>query len=732
MTTTIDPALIERLSGEFTTLGRHMGALGHDLGLLRAQLLAGGSVAEGSEPKALGTPTPPPAGEQYVNVETSRPDSLPSTAPPETGAVEASPEMEAEKDTPVDSAVDRTGEKAPDSRAEAFAAAAATDPVPPQEFAPAWPGMPPRPPSPTGMPTGAWIPQQPYRPGYAGTVPPRYSAPSARAWSGAAPPAGGRPKPGSREPWWQRDGMISRVLAVAGVGVTLIGIVMLLVLAAQAGVFGPIPRVVAGAAFSVALIGVGARVYGRDGGRVGGIALAATGIAGVYLDVVAITAIYEWLHPVPGLAAALAVAAAGVGLSVRWRSQLLAVLVVAGAALLAPFVTLDLSLLAFLIVLQLAFLPVQFERDWPFLHLVRTVPAVVTALVICAIAAFDPFERDRLYLLLSATVALAVIGLVGTVAVVRRRPADLVATLTFAAAAAPLLLVPGLFGKPVTAVIAGGYAVVLLAPAVSPLVSKLRDIARIPGHTAGAAAVVAAFALLETCVQVTDFRTLPIALFLVALGFLGVGGQLLSRAAAGIGGAFAGLGGLFFLAQARPATLATSREAEWGLGPVTALAAVVGLGLVVVTVWAVRKLLRSAGQDAHGSAERVLWITAGAAALYLVTAAAVSIGTAAGTADGFVIGHSVATMIWMVAATGALLYGLRNPAAGVAGIALGGGLSVTTAALVKLFIFDLATLDGLIRVAAFLVVGILLLLVGTRYARAFAEVGGRNESSNGR
>ena len=38
-----------------------------------------------------------------------------------------------------------------------------------------------------------------------------------------------------------------------------------------------------------------------------------------------------------------------------------------------------------------------------------------------------------------------------------------------------------------------------------------------------------------------------------------------------------------------------------------------------------------------------------------------------------------------------------------------------------MFLFDLATLDGLVRVAAFLVVGILLLLAGTRYARAFAK-----------
>ena len=57
-------------------------------------------------------------------------------------------------------------------------------------------------------------------------------------------------------PWWQREGVISRVLAVAGVGVTLVGVLMLLVLAAQAGFFGPVARVVAGGGLSVVLVGL--------------------------------------------------------------------------------------------------------------------------------------------------------------------------------------------------------------------------------------------------------------------------------------------------------------------------------------------------------------------------------------------------------------------------------------------------------------------------------------------
>ncbi|MEV6390761.1 DUF2339 domain-containing protein [Nocardia xishanensis] len=568
---------------------------------------------------------------------------------------------------------------------------------------------------PPGVPQRAGVPQGwPMQPGLPPHVGRRMVPP------GMVPPAPPRREP--QIPWWQRDGVISRVLAVAGVAVTLIGVVMLLVLAAQAGFFGPVPRVVSGAVFSVALVGAGVRVFDKAGGRVGGIALAATGVAGAYLDMVAVTAVYHWLHPVLGLAVALAVAAGGVGLAMRWNSQPLAVLVVLGAALLAPFVTADLVLLGFLIVLQLACIPVQFGRDWPFLHVVRTVPAVLATLVGVLIALVEPFDSTRELWLLEASIAIAVVGLAGTVLVVRRRAGDIAATLSFAISTTPLLAVVALFDRRIAAVVAAAHAAVLLSVAATALTPKMRAMAKIPGHTAIAAAVAGSFALLEACVGVTSAQTLPIATLLVALGFLGVAGQLRSGAASCIGLAFALIGGLAFAAMATPEKLASQHLAEQYLSLSTTLAAVIGLAVVTVAVWTVRRL---AGTPKGGAEESMLWIAASGAALYLVTAAIVAVGVATGAADGFVVGHSIATIVWMVAATAALLYGLRNLArsAAIAKVALGSGLLVTTAALAKLFLFDLATLDGLIRVAAFLVVGILLLLTGTRYARAFAEAG---------
>ncbi|MFB8276084.1 DUF2339 domain-containing protein [Nocardia colli] len=686
MTTSIDPALISRISGEFSALGAQMGALGRDLALLRNQVAGDSAGAQSVSAEGMSAPVAgPPAQAPWTGPQAPvRPDSTLPQAPVYVPQFAPAPPMSGWGAPP-------PGAPMPPNVAAQGGQLPPRGPVPPMGMPMPQPGA-PRP----GMP----------QPGMRPPVPPR------------------RKPPVPHTPWWQRDGVISRLLAVAGVAVTLIGVVMLLVLAAQAGFFGPVPRVVAGAAFSAALVAAGMRVFDRVGGRVGGIALAATGIAGAYLDVVAVTSIYHWLHPVIGFAvafgvAAIGVAAIGVALAMRWQSQPLAVLVVIGAAVLSPVLTTEPALLAFLIVLQLACVPVQLMRDWPFLHVVRTLPAVLATFLFVAGAIVGGGSQRPLLLL--AAVAVAVVGLAGTVLVVRRRPADITASLMFALATVPLLAAPGMYkvDRPIASTIAGLFALVLLAVAATALIPKLAALVKIPAHTAVVAAVAGSIALLEVCVAVTDPRTLPIAWFLVALGYLGVAGQRRSGVAAGIGAVFATLGAFAFLNVAGPDVLASQHRSANNLSVSTVLGAVLALAVVAAAVWSARRL------PGMQSTAELQWIVASIAGLYSVTAATVSIGIATGAPDGFVIGHSAATILWMAGATAALFYGLRNigKATGVAKLALGSGLLVTAAALAKLFLFDLATLDGLVRVAAFLAVGVLLLVVGTRYARAFAEAG---------
>ncbi|WKG09430.1 DUF2339 domain-containing protein [Nocardia sp. PE-7] len=756
MSTTIDPALVARLSGEFTALGVRMGQLGGDLDVLSAQLrgevaragnavaASSDSAAEQAEPGAVSEvprigvgevgvpPEPTGSGPQYVAGQ-----PIPSAGPSSVGP----------------------------------AGGMAGWPVGARHGGPVGAGAAPNWAGPTGMHGG---PATPYR---AAGMPLSWASPTPgvpygqpAGWAGAP----GRTAPGwvgssgrggqfgparaARVPWWQREGVISRVLAVAGVGVTLVGVLMLLVLAAQAGFFGPVARVVAGAALSVVLVGLGWRVFGRPGGRVGGIALVATGIAGLYLDVVAVTGYYRWIPGGVGLAVALGVALVGLGIAVRWQSQPLAVGVVLGAAVLSPALTTELMLLGFLVVLQAAGVPVQMRRNWPVLQVARTLPVVLAVLGMVALSgiegAISGAEAEQRQGLLIAAIACAVVGLVGALLAVRRRPGDITASITIVLTALPVLAAAVLFDRVMSVSITAVLAAVLLGLAATVLIPRRTATAevrehgdsavgttkvdpgsasaavvpdglvgrlRIARHTALVAGLTGAVALLQSCTIATGDhpRLLPTMLFAVGLAFLGVAAASRTRVAAGLGIAFALLGGLVMLAIATPETLALQRLADRNLDISTAVAAVVGLGAAAMVAWTVPRLPRC---DDPALVTGV-WISVSIAGLYYVLVAAVSLGVSLGGADGFIVGHSLATIVWMVAATGSLFYGLRrlSSSPAVAKVCLVSGLLVAAAALAKLFLFDLATLSGLIRVTAFLAVGILLLLTGTRYARAFAD-----------
>ena len=216
---------------------------------------------------------------------------------------------------------------------------------------------------------------------------PHYNPPVAPAAPAPAPPpavAYPAPPPPSLAPEPDEDpGWIGKLLAVAGVAVTLVGVVLLLVLAAKAGLLRPEIRVAGGMALSVALVGVGVRLRGRPGGRIGAIALAATGIAAAYLDVIAITTIYGWVPAPVGLVIAAVVGAAGLTLARRWDSEELGLLVLVPLIGLAPVLTngVDLLLVAFMIALSAAALPVQLGKDWTWMHGARVAAVSVPLLM---------------------------------------------------------------------------------------------------------------------------------------------------------------------------------------------------------------------------------------------------------------------------------------------------------------------------------------------------------------
>ena len=123
-----------------------------------------------------------------------------------------------------------------------------------------------------------------------------------------ARPAGGtaacRYRSAAPTPRPQRsEGWIGKVLAVAGVAVTLIGVVLLLVLAAQAGILRPEIRV--GRRCGARRRRWWPRRAGCTRGPAGGSARSRwppPGVAAAYMDVIAVTTIYDWVPAPVGLA----------------------------------------------------------------------------------------------------------------------------------------------------------------------------------------------------------------------------------------------------------------------------------------------------------------------------------------------------------------------------------------------------------------------------------------------
>ena len=112
-----------------------------------------------------------------------------------------------------------------------------------------------------------------------------------------------------------------------------------------------------------------------------------------------------------------------------------------------------------------------------------------------------------------------------------------------------------------------------------------------------------------------------------------------------------------------------------------------------------------------------MWAGSAAVIAYAVTSFTVTAGVlVGGEGGGFFGGHMAATICWIAMAAALFIYAARL-ARTERSLPIGGGLALVAAAMAKLFLFDLGTLDGIFRVVVFIVVGLVLLGMGAGYAR---------------
>ncbi|MCG8921784.1 DUF2339 domain-containing protein, partial [Lentzea sp. CC55] len=503
-----------------------------------------------------------------------------------------------------------------------------------------------------------------------------------------------------------KDGAGAKLLAWVGGAITVLGFVLLLVLAIQRGWLGPMPRVVGGAVLSGALVGIGVWLHRNPANRTGAMALAFTGFAGLYLDVIAATSLYGYLPDGAGLVVGLGVAAAGVVLALRWNSQALAVTVVAACALCSPILTEGFSVLlvAFLLVLKLASTPVQIQRNWPGLAIAGGFPPIIASLLATA----NAIPRSYEWTVVGAAAATTVVGVLVALLTIRKRPDDVVAISLVAGSPLAAMFAATLLAAPVDSVLVGAVAAVLLAIWMVP------DLPRAFTTAAGATGMLALF---QTTVIALDgnVRTAIVLAEAVLLAFLAA---RLDRKFALVGSiAFGFVGFLMTIVQAVPLTwlveeprfFNTVGQGEYAAGLLTALV----LGVFAAAVpWAALKM-----QVLREPARHPLpWVLAGLVLLYGAAGAVLCAALLVSPDEtGFLFGHSVVTVSWTIAALFLLVKGINNKALRISGLIL------VAAAVVKLVLFDLSALDGIARVLAFLGAGLVLLTAGARYAKLVAS-----------
>lgn len=504
------------------------------------------------------------------------------------------------------------------------------------------------------------------------------------------------------------SGWIGKLLAVAGVAVTLIGVVLLLVLAAQAGLLRPEIRVAGGTALAAALVGIATRLRGRPGGRIGAIALAATGIATAYLDVIAVVTIYKWVPASVGLVLAAVVGGAGLALARRWDSEHLGLLVLVPLVGLAPVIThgVDLLLVSFMLALSAASLPVQLGKDWIWMHAARVAAPTLPLLL----ALISVSRHDNTWLIGGACGVAALLAIAGGVILLPSTKNAAALALLTSLGTVPALSSAAGVDRALAAVLAAALAFGMLAAAL--IGSRPRIVTQIWSVWSAISALIA------VTVAFAGYVESPMLLALaIVIAIVGRDDAVYRWIAAGFGA----IGTVLFYSYAPLHTLvrATAVPTSVAVSTLAASLLVIAFGVVMTRACAGAKQRNS---DIVGLAVAA----AAALTIYAVTAFTVTAGVlVGGVSGGFLAGQMAATICWIGMAAALFVYALRHnggePGKGSRAEAITAGLALTGAATAKLFLFDLATLDGIFRVGAFIIVGLVLLGMGTGYARSLAR-----------
>lgn len=505
---------------------------------------------------------------------------------------------------------------------------------------------------------------------------------------------------------WRRklttEQLTSIVLAAAGVGVTLIGVVLLLLIAAREGILTPPIRVGGGLVASALLAAAAFHIRPKLGGRVGSVGLLAVAFGALFFDVIAVTRIYEWV-PVPaGLGLGLLVAGLGAVVAVRWNEQWLLAAINIAAAVLGPVLAsgFPAELTAFLIVLQVAGIAPELLKGWKLIGVTRTLPVIIGA-NLQAMPSRTAWVLGLIILL---------VGLASGVAAARRSWGHVSSWWL------PIVFLP------VVPLFADLHSMTLcLAAFGMAALAALAALALMNGGDGWITSAVTSAIWVCVALSVPHFGDwLPVPVLIVAL----VASVLAFASSIRWAGALAGA--LVLVGWGMTAYVATPEELFYRaialdhLGAPQATAGALLVACALLLLARVRTLVDDILEPA--AMLLVLFVL-----LYGATTGTVSM--LATSSDSFFVAHLLVTIEWVAMAIALLLAGLADRVR--LSTSMIGGLIVVGISLVKLLTFDLAYMGAVTRALTFLVAGLMLLAAGTKYARTYAEIKNRRSANPG-
>ena len=426
------------------------------------------------------------------------------------------------------------------------------------------------------------------------------------------------------------------------------------------------------------------------------------------MDVIAITTIYDWVPAPVGLVIAALIGGGGLTLARRWNSQHLGLLVLVPLIVLAPIVTdgITMLLIAFMLAISAASLLVQLGKDWIWLHAARI--AAPTFPLLVALVAARIGDGNEAWLAGGCAIA-AVLAIVGALVLLPSTGNRVAIALLTVAGVFPVLCTSVALAPTVAALMAAGLAAALLA--IVLVGDRLPGVSKIVRQIWSATSAVSA--LIAVTVAFDGEVAAPVLLAMaVVVAVAGRRDDVARLVAVGFGV----IGGFLYLSYAPPTSLVRATL----LSTPDAVAILVSSVMLIVAVvviawsWIGRGVLDT-------DAVRVLTAGLAVVVVYAVTTFTVTAGVlAGGESGGFFAGHMAATICWIGMAASLFVYAARRPRDDRS-LPIGGGLALVAGSMAKLFLFDLGTLDGMFRVAVFIVVGLVLLGMGAGYARLLAQ-----------